>query len=72
MAARAPRGALRPRVSPPPCTEGVEWRVFKQPLAILTAHLYAFRKLFPGHNFHPVQPLNGRRIRDPLHPGYPL
>ena len=47
----------------PPCTEGVLWMVLKQPVAISREQLRLFSQLFPN-NARPVQPLNGRAIRD--------
>ena len=47
----------------PPCTEGVLWLVLKQPVAISRDQLRLFSQLFPN-NARPVQPLNGRAIRD--------
>lgn len=45
----------------PPCTEGVQWYVLKQPLTISAAQLRAFRKRYPM-NARPVQPLDGRTV----------
>jgi len=47
----------------PPCTEGVLWLVLKQPVAISRDQLRLFSQLFPN-NARPVQPVNGRAIRD--------
>jgi carbonic anhydrase len=47
----------------PPCTEGVLWMVLKQPVDISREQLKLFGQLFP-HNARPVQPVNGRPIRD--------
>jgi len=47
----------------PPCTEGVLWLVFKQPTAVSREQIKLFTQLFP-HNARPVQPLNGRAVRD--------
>jgi carbonic anhydrase len=47
----------------PPCSEGVRWLVLKQPVTLSQAQLDAFRKLFP-RNARPVQPLNGRVVRE--------
>jgi carbonic anhydrase len=47
----------------PPCTEGVLWMVLKQPVAISRDQLRLFSQLFPN-NARPVQPVNGRAIRD--------
>ena len=47
----------------PPCTEGVLWMVLKQPVAVSREQLRLFGQLFPN-NARPVQPVNGRAIRD--------
>jgi carbonic anhydrase len=45
----------------PPCSEGVTWIVYAQPVAISTGQAQAFAKLFPL-NARPVQPLNRRSL----------
>jgi carbonic anhydrase len=47
----------------PPCTEGVTWFVLKTPMEISTEQINAFAKLYP-HDVRPVQPLNGRIIKE--------
>ena len=47
----------------PPCTEGVLWLVLKQPAAISRDQLRLFGQMFPN-NARPVQPLNGRPVRE--------
>jgi carbonic anhydrase len=47
----------------PPCTEGVLWMVFKQPVTMSREQIRLFAQLFPN-NARPVQPLNGRAVRD--------
>ena len=47
----------------PPCTEGVVWVVIKQPLTISEAQFRLFTQLFPM-NARPLQPINGRAVRD--------
>jgi carbonic anhydrase len=47
----------------PPCTEGVTWFVLKTPLEISAEEINAFAKLYP-HNVRPVQPLNGRVVKE--------
>jgi carbonic anhydrase len=47
----------------PPCTEGVLWLVLKQPTTLSAAQIKLFSQLFPN-NARPVQPLNGRPVRD--------
>lgn len=46
----------------PPCTEGVKWHVFKDPIEMSAAQLTAFQGIFPV-NARPIQNLNGRIIR---------
>lgn len=45
----------------PPCTEGVRWFVFEQPVSISRAQLLAFANLY-RINSRPLQDRNGRRI----------
>ncbi len=47
----------------PPCTEGVTWFVLKTPMTISAADIGAFAKLYP-HDVRPVQPLNGRVVKE--------
>jgi carbonic anhydrase len=47
----------------PPCSENVLWMVLKQPVQISPEQLRLFSHLFPL-NARPVQPLNGRVVRD--------
>lgn len=49
----------------PPCYEGVNWMVLKQPITLAPAQIKAFRRLFPA-NARPVQPLQGRVVRESL------
>jgi carbonic anhydrase len=46
----------------PPCTEGVEWFVLKQPLTLSARQLTAFRQIYPD-NARPLQPRAGRAVR---------
>jgi carbonic anhydrase len=45
----------------PPCTEGVSWRIFMEPIELSAAQLRAFTRIYRGNN-RPLQPLNGRRV----------
>lgn len=45
----------------PPCTEGVQWYVFEQPLTISREQLRAFTAIFKM-NTRPLQSLHGRKI----------
>lgn len=47
----------------PPCTEGVLWMVLKQPVTVSKAQYKLFTQLYPN-NARPVQPLNGRPVRE--------
>lgn len=47
----------------PPCTEGVTWFVLKTPMEISAVEIDAFAKLYP-HDVRPVQPLNGRVVKE--------
>ncbi len=47
----------------PPCSEGVLWMVLKQPVTLSREQLRLFSQIFPN-NARPVQPLNGRAVRD--------
>jgi carbonic anhydrase len=47
----------------PPCTEGVLWMVLKQPMKISSSQYKLFRQQFPL-NARPVQPVNGRPVRE--------
>jgi len=48
-------------VTTPPCTEGVRWVVFEQPITISREQLRAFADLYKV-NSRPVQDTHGRRI----------
>lgn len=47
----------------PPCSEGVLWQVFKQPVTASREQIRLFSQLFPN-NARPVQPVNGRVVRE--------
>ncbi len=46
----------------PPCSEGVTWFVLKAPTEVSAGEVLTFAKRYP-HNARPVQPLNGRVIK---------
>lgn len=50
-------------VTAPPCTEGVTWYVLKTPVDISAEQISAFAKLYP-HDVRPIQPLNGRVVKE--------
>ncbi len=47
----------------PPCTEGVLWMVFRQPLQVSVEQIAIFSRLY-RNNARPVQPLNNRLIKE--------
>lgn len=47
----------------PPCTEGVQWNVFLEPITLSPEQLAAFTRIYP-ENHRPVQPLHGRTISE--------
>lgn len=49
----------------PPCSEGVNWMVVKQPITLGKEQIKAFKTLFKG-NARPTQPLNGRVVKESL------
>ncbi len=49
----------------PPCSEGVSWMVLKNPVVLGAEQIKAFRRLFNA-NARPVQPLNGRVVKESL------
>lgn len=46
----------------PPCSEGVKWHVFKEPIELSAAQLRAFQAVFPV-NARPIQDLGERRVK---------
>ena len=51
------RGSL----TTPPCSEGVSWTVFVEPLTASQEQLDSFRAIYSG-NYRPTQPLNERVV----------
>jgi carbonic anhydrase len=49
-------------VTAPPCTEGVTWFVLKKAIEMSAGQIAAFARLYP-HDARPIQPLNGRIVR---------
>jgi carbonic anhydrase len=47
----------------PPCSEGVTWFVLKTPVSLSPSQLAEFAKLYP-RDARPIQPRNGREIRE--------
>lgn len=46
----------------PPCTETVNWFVFKNPFTISSGQVKLLAALMPRKNYREEQPLNGRRV----------
>jgi len=46
----------------PPCTEAVDWFIFKKPMEISAAQVKAIADLMPRNNYRPTQPLNDRKV----------
>jgi carbonic anhydrase len=46
----------------PPCTEGVRWFVFQQPVTLSRTQLRTFTAIFSKVNTRPVQDAHGRKI----------
>lgn len=47
----------------PPCTEGVQWILFEQPIEMSKQQIRAFQQLFPD-NHRPIKPLNERAVTE--------
>ncbi|WP_136468561.1 carbonic anhydrase [Flagellimonas onchidii] len=47
----------------PPCTEGVNWFVFKKTITISLEQVKVLQKLMPLNNYRNEQPLNGRIVK---------
>ena len=47
----------------PPCSEGVQWMVLKEPVKLGPQQIKAFRQLYNA-NARPLQPLNGRVVKE--------
>jgi carbonic anhydrase len=45
----------------PPCSEGVKWLVFREPISLSAQQIAAFRSVIDGNN-RPTQPLQGRPV----------
>ena len=54
--------------TPPTCAESVVWTLLAEPISMTRSQMKALRHLQAtdlkpmGHNWRPVQPLNGRRV----------
>lgn len=49
----------------PPCSEGVNWMVLKNPIQLGPEQIKAFRRVFNA-NARPLQPTNGRTIKESI------
>ena len=47
----------------PPCTEGVQWIIFRDPISMSPQQIGQFASII-GRNARPIQPLHGRRIQE--------
>jgi carbonic anhydrase len=45
----------------PPCSEGVNWTVLKEPITVSTAQIQEFKKLYPL-NARPIRSTNARKV----------
>ena len=45
----------------PPCTEGVQWVLLRNPVFVAPADVARIKAL-EGANFRPTQPVNGRKV----------
>lgn len=50
----------------PPCSEGVNWVVFREPIEVGEEQARKFADLFHGNNARPVQPLNRRFVLETM------
>ncbi len=55
--------AYKGSLTTPPCSQGVAWRVLKEPVELSKAQINSFQKLYKM-DARPVQPLNGRKVQD--------
>lgn len=46
----------------PPCSEGVRWFVFKEPVELSKEQLKKFKEIMGFPNNRPVQPINARKV----------
>lgn len=60
--AAATRWSYPGSLTTPPCTEGVAWVVYDDPVEFSAEQIAAFTSIYEGTN-RPVQPLNGRTPR---------
>ena len=58
--------AFEGSLTTPPCSEGVRWMVLKQPVELSAMQLARFSNIVHNNNARPVQPLNGRVVKESL------
>jgi carbonic anhydrase len=46
----------------PPCSEGVEWLVMKEPVTVSKDQIEKFVNVMRHHNNRPIQPINARQV----------
>ena len=55
---------LNGSLTTPPCSEGVNWVVFKTPVSASKAQIDAMREMIGQNNNRPLQPLNARIVAE--------
>lgn len=50
----------------PPCTEEVQWFIFKNQIDVSIKMIKDLKKIMPANNFRNVQELNGRKIKESI------
>jgi carbonic anhydrase len=58
---QASRYSYEGSLTTPPCTEGVQWNVFEQPIELSQAQIEQFTSIYSNNN-RPVFPLNDREL----------
>ena len=58
---QAPRYSYEGSLTTPPCTEGVQWSIFEQPIELSQAQIEQFTSIYSNNN-RPVFPLNDREL----------
>jgi len=53
--------AYQGSITTPPCTQGVQWILLRNPIFIFSEDFQSLHALL-GNNYRPVQPLNGREV----------
>ena len=46
----------------PPCTEGVNWYILKEPITVSLEQVNLLKELMPINNYRNEQPQNGREL----------